>query len=63
MSLIYYGHWQPRIGLAARFGWFFIGGDALGGLLKLNDFEGADFYMGVHFFIQRKKQVAIEYCT
>ena len=56
VSLIYYGHWQPRIGLAARFGWFFIGGDALGGLLKLNDFEGADFYMGVHFFITKKKR-------
>jgi hypothetical protein len=56
ISLIYYGHWQPRIGLAARFGWFFIGGDALGGLLKLNDFEGADFYMGVHFFITKKNR-------
>jgi hypothetical protein len=55
MSLLYYGHWQPRIGLAARAGWFFIGGDALGGLLKLNDFEGADFYVGIHFFMTKKK--------
>ena len=33
-----------------------VGGDALGGLLKLNDFEGADFYMGVHFFIAKKNR-------
>ncbi len=55
VSLLYYGHWQPRIGLAARAGYFFIGGDALGGLLKLNDFEGADFYVGLHFFVTKKK--------
>jgi len=55
ISLLYYGHWQPRIGLAARVGYFFIGADAPGGLLKLNDFEGADFYMGVHFFVTKKK--------
>jgi hypothetical protein len=55
VSLLYYGHWQPRIGLAARAGCFFIGGDALGGLLKLNDFEGAEFYMGVHFFVTKEK--------
>ncbi len=56
ISLLYYGHWQPRIGVAMRAGWFFIGGDALGGLLKLNDFEGADFYAGVHFFITKNKK-------
>src|SRR6266542_1951064 len=55
VSLLYYGHWQPRIGLAARAGYFLIGGDALGGLLKLNDFEGADFYVGLHFFVTKKK--------
>jgi len=54
ISLLYYGHWQPRIGVAARAGWFFIGGDAPGGLLKLNDFEGADFYAGIHVFITKK---------
>jgi hypothetical protein len=56
LSLLYYGQWQPRFGLAVRAGWFFIGGDAIGGLLKLNDFEGADFYVGIHFFITKKKQ-------
>jgi len=60
VSLIYYGHWQPRIGLAARYRCFFIGGDALGGLLKLNDFEGADFYVGVHFFITKKNKTNSE---
>jgi hypothetical protein len=56
LSLLYYGVWQPRFGLAVRAGWFFIGGDAIGGLLKLNDFEGADFYVGAHFFLTKKKQ-------
>jgi hypothetical protein len=60
ISLLYYGHWQPRIGLAARAGCFFIGGDALGGLLKLNDFEGADFYVGLHFFVTKKKSKHIK---
>jgi hypothetical protein len=53
--VLYYGHWQLRIGFAARVGCFFIGGDVLGGLLKLNNFEGADFYGGIHFFITKKK--------
>jgi Family of unknown function (DUF5723) len=54
MSLLYYNHLQPRIGLAMRAGYFFIGGDAPGSLLKLNDLEGVDFYAGVHFFIAKK---------
>ena len=53
-SLLYYGHLQPRLGVAARVGCFFFGGDALGGLLKLNDFEGADFYAGIHVFVTKK---------
>jgi hypothetical protein len=59
-SLLYYGHWQPRIGVAARAGCFFIGGDALGGLLKLNDFEGTDFYAGIHVFITKKHKKIIQ---
>jgi hypothetical protein len=55
ISLLYYGHWQSRVGLAARIYYFFIGGDALGSLLKLNDFEVTDFYVGVHFFVAKKK--------
>jgi len=60
VSLLYYGHWQPRIGIAARAGCFFIGGDALGGLLKLNDFEGADFYAGIHVFFTKKHNKLIQ---
>lgn len=55
LSLIYYQQWQPRIGVALRAGYFFIGGDAPGSLLKLNDMEGADFYAGIHIFIPQKK--------
>jgi uncharacterized protein DUF5723 len=56
VSLLYYGHWQSRIGLAVRAGYFFIGGDAPGALLKLNNLEGVDFYTGVHFFIAEKQK-------
>jgi hypothetical protein len=56
MSLLYYNHLKPRIGLAVRAGYFFIGGDAPGSLLKLNDLEGVDFYAGVHFFIAQKQK-------
>lgn len=54
MSLIYYGTWRPRLGLALRAGYFFIGGDAPGSLLKLKDLEGADVYAGLHFYIAEK---------
>ncbi len=54
LSLMYYGHWQPRAGIALRAGYFFIGGDAMGGLLKLNDLQQADFYAGAHFFLPSK---------
>lgn len=50
LSLLYYNHWQPRMGLALRAGYFFIGGDAPGSLLKLHDLEGVDFYAGVHLY-------------
>jgi hypothetical protein len=51
VSLIYYGNWRARLGLAVRAGYFIFGGDALGGLLGLRNMEGADFYAGVHFFV------------
>lgn len=54
MSVLYYGVWKPRIGVAVRVGYFFIGGDAPGSLLKLNSLEGADLYAGVHIFIAEK---------
>jgi hypothetical protein len=53
VSLIYYGNWRPRIGFAVRTGYFFFGGDALGGLLGLHDLQAVDFYAGIHFFITR----------
>jgi hypothetical protein len=58
MSLLYYGVWRPRLGLALRAGYFFIGGDAPGSILKLRSLEGADFYAGVHFFIAEKGGLA-----
>jgi hypothetical protein len=55
MSLLYYNQWRPRIGLAMRIYYFFIGGDAPGSLLKLNDLQGVDFYAGIHIFLAEKK--------
>jgi len=55
VSVLYYGDWRPRVGLAVRAGYFFIGGDAPGSLLKLNDMNGVDFYAGIHYFIPEKK--------
>jgi Family of unknown function (DUF5723) len=54
MSLLYYNQWRPRIGLAMRIYYFFIGGDAPGSLLKLNNLEGVDFYAGIHIFLAEK---------
>jgi hypothetical protein len=60
LSLMYYGHWQPRMGVAIRAGYFFIGGDAPGSLLKLNDLQQADVYAGVDYFMPAKsKQAAL----
>jgi Family of unknown function (DUF5723) len=56
LSLLYYNHWQPRVGLAVRAGYFFIGGDAPGALLKLNDLNGVDFYAGIHYFVPEKSK-------
>ena len=53
-SLLYYGNLRPRLGISARYRYFFIGGDAPGSLLKLNNLQGADFYTGVHFFVLEK---------
>jgi len=52
ISVVYYGHWQPRVGLAVRVWYFFIGGDAPGALLKLNDLRQVSFYSGIHYFIK-----------
>lgn len=54
VSLLYYHRWQPRIGLAVRAGYFFIGGDGPGALLKFNDLQNCDFYAGIHYFVPEK---------
>jgi hypothetical protein len=53
-SVISYGHTQLRTGMAVRYRYFFIGGDAPASLLKLHDLNGVDFYAGVHYFIPEK---------
>jgi len=54
-SLLYYGIWRPRIGLAARAGYVFFGGDAPASLLALGRLRGTDFYVGVRYFVLKKK--------
>jgi outer membrane protein OmpA-like peptidoglycan-associated protein len=55
LSLLSYQELKTRLGLCVRAGYFFIGGDALGGLMAIRDLEGADVYAGLHFFIPDKK--------
>lgn len=55
LSLLYYGQWRARLGLAVRAGWVFFGGDAPAGLLALGDMRGVDFYAGVRFFVLKNK--------
>jgi hypothetical protein len=56
LSLMYYGHWQPRAGLAVRAGYFFIGGDAPGALFKVNNLSQVNFYAGIHYFMPAKSR-------
>jgi hypothetical protein len=61
MSLMYYGLWKPRIGIAVRIAYFFIGGDSPWGLLiKTNNLDGVDFYAGIHIFMPEKKKTSDE---
>jgi len=55
LSVLAYHATQTRVGLCVRAGWFFLGGDALGGVFAINDFEGADVYGGVHIFFPPRK--------
>lgn len=50
LSLIYYGHWRPRIGVAVRIGYFFFGGDAPASSLGLSDIQSADVYAGIRIY-------------
>jgi Family of unknown function (DUF5723) len=54
LSLLYYGQWRARVGLAVRAGYLFFGGDAPAGLLSLSNMQGVDFYAGVRFFVFKK---------
>jgi hypothetical protein len=56
MSLLYYNQWRPRLGVAMRIYYFFIGGDAPGSLFGTKNLEGADFYAGFHYFIPAFKK-------
>lgn len=55
LSLLYYGQWRARLGIAARVWYFFFGGDAPFGLLGKSNMQGVDFYAGVHFFLPTTK--------
>jgi len=46
-----YNFQEPRVGLYARFNYFTVGTDKLGGFFGLNDFYGLDFYFAVKFHI------------
>ncbi len=46
-----YNFQAPRIGLYARFNYFTIGTDKLGGFFGLNDFYGLDFYFAIKYHI------------
>lgn len=54
LSLLYYGQWRARVGLAVRAGYIFFGGDAPVGLLSLGNMQGVDFYAGARFFVLKK---------
>jgi uncharacterized protein DUF5723 len=55
LSLLYYGQWRARAGLAVRAGYFFFGGDAPFPMLMLaKKMQGADVYAGVRFYVFKK---------
>jgi len=44
---------QPRIGLSARFMWFFVGTEKISGFFHYKDFTGLDFYFGVKISLRK----------
>lgn len=44
---------KPRIGLSARFLWFFAGTEKLSGFFKYSDFTGLDFYFGAKISLRK----------
>lgn len=55
LSLIYYGEWRARLGLAVRIWYFYFGGDAPFSLLGWSNMHGVDFYAGIRYFLPSKK--------
>ena len=55
LSLVSYHHLQPRVGLCVRAGYFFVGSDALGGLMGITDLEGGGIYGGVHIYFPKHR--------
>ena len=53
LSLISYGHLQPRMGISFRIYYFFFGLESPWGILGLKDFERSEFYAGIHYFIPK----------
>lgn len=56
MPIVLYQYQDPRIGLAARIGFFSIGTDKLGGFVGKHNFTGFDFYIAIKLmsFIKNK---------
>jgi hypothetical protein len=54
-SLLYYGNLRPRLGIAARYAFFFFGGDAPFNLLALGNMYGVDFYAGIRIFMLKNR--------
>jgi hypothetical protein len=44
---------EPRIGLSARFLWFFVGTEKLSGFFHYKDFTGLDFYFGAKISLRK----------
>lgn len=44
---------KPRVGLSARFLWFFIGTEKISGFFSYKDFTGLDFYFGAKISLRK----------
>jgi hypothetical protein len=44
---------KPRIGISARFMWFFVGTEKLSGFFHYKDFTGLDFYFGAKISLRK----------
>jgi len=53
MPITLYDLTKPRIGLSARFLWFFIGTEKISGFFHFKDFTGLDFYAGIKVSLRK----------